>query len=103
MKFVAWFSQPARSAKIAEAVFNVTPLNEGLPLQATADNAAMKLSVEMAASKDNFGLPAVDPMLVIRRELESGFNKLTAGQVKPDEMLDAVSKSVDTAISQGRF
>ena len=103
MKFVAWFSQPARSAKIAETVFNVTPLNEGLPLQATADNAAMKLSVEMAASKDNFGLPAVDPMLVIRRELESGFNKLTAGQVKPDEMLDAVSKSVDTAITQGRF
>jgi ABC-type glycerol-3-phosphate transport system substrate-binding protein len=103
MKFVAWFSQPARSAKIAEAVFNVTPLNEGLAQQNTAGNAAMALSVKMVSGKDNFGLPAVDPMLVIRRELESGFNKLTAGQVKPDEMLDTVSKAVDTAIAQGRF
>ena len=103
MKFVAWFSQPARSAKVAEAVFNVTPLREGLPLQSTAGNAAMALSVKMASSSDNFGLPAVDPMLVIRRELESGFNKLTAGQIEAAPMLEAVSKSVDTAIAQGRF
>lgn len=103
MKFVTWFSQPMRSAKVAETVFNVTPLRDGLAHQATAGNAAMALSVQMAASKDNFGLPAVDPMLLIRRELENGFNKLTAGQAKPVEMLDAVSKAVDTAISQGRF
>jgi len=57
----------------------------------------------MASSSGNFGLPAVDPMLVIRRELESGFNKLTAGQIEPAPMLEAVAKSVDTAIAQGRF
>ncbi len=103
MKFVTWFSQPERSAKVAGAVFNVTPLREGLALQSTTDNAAMALSVRMASSSGNFGLPAVDPMLVIRRELESGFNKLTAGQIEPAPMLEAVAKSVDTAIAQGRF
>ena len=103
MKFVTWFSQPERSAKIAETVFNVAPLREGLALQSTTDNAAMALSVRMASSSGNFGLPAVDPMLVIRRELESGFNKLTAGQIEPTPMLEAVAKSVDTAIAQGRF
>ena len=103
MKFVAWFSQPARSAKVGEAVFNVTPVRDGLPLQVTASNPAMELSVRMAASKDAFGLPAVDPMMVIRRELETGFNKLTAGQVSAGEMLDTVTRNVDTAIAQGRL
>lgn len=102
-KFITYFSDPARSAKVAEVVFNITPLREGLPLQKTSGNPAMALSVQMAGSSDNFGLPAVDPMLLIRRELENGFNKLIAGQVKPSEMLDGVTKAVDTAISQGRF
>lgn len=103
MQFVAYFSAPERSAKVAEGVFNITPLRDGLALQKTTGAPAMALSVKMAGSKDNFGLPAVDPMLLIRRELEAGFNKLIAGQLKPAAMLDGVAKSVDTAISQGRY
>lgn len=104
MKFVTWFSQPERSAKVAGAVFNVTPLREGLALNRYTDNAAMtperqdgvkQRQLRLAGSRSDAELFAV--------RLESGFQQTHRRTDRARRCSEAVAKSVDTAIAQGRY
>lgn len=96
MKFVSWLSDSSRSAKIADQVYNVSPVRDALPYQQNLGAPALRLSVSMVSNKGSFSLPQSDQILEVRRQLEAGFSDLTHGSVTAKDMLAAIQKRLDS-------
>ncbi len=101
LKFIAYTSQAAVSARHADAVYNLSPITAGLKLQKTLNEPVVKLAASLFNGK-TFTSPVTVQILNLQTELNTAFEAVQQGTKTPQEALASAQKNLDQAVAQGR-
>ncbi len=97
MKFIAFTSQAAVSAKHADAVYNISPVIGASKFQKTLTQPAVKLANQLFGGKSVFTSPVTPQILNLQNELLTAFESVQQGSAAPEAALAAAQKNLDQA------
>lgn len=99
LKFIAYASQPAVSARNADAVYNVSPVIGASKLQKINSEPVMKLANQLFEG-NAFASPVTPQIQQLWPEITAAFEAVQRGKQAPEAALSAAQKNLDQAALQ---